>query len=969
MHGGFGRRYFGKRFCLDNTQSDCLDEGVTQLCKINQPEIQNKDECPQLLLFKGTCNENNEINVLIDGGANGDFISSSLVSEIKLKAFTRSPFKIIYGNGDEEICRYTVRIRIQINEYNDFVQLNVANLQGCDVLFGKPWLRKYNPKINWKTDDIVFQKDGKEICLSNNQHDTTTDGVISAIQIKRVLRDRETDCHLFLIRDVKSDSDIQDKQHCKELSKVLSSYEDVFNNPNELPKSTVHDHKIKTFPDSSPPNRPPYRLSEDDLKEVQFQITNLLEKNYIKPSSSPYGAPVILVKKKDGTKRMCIDYRALNKMTIKNKFPLPLAEDLFDALKDATIYSKIDLESGFNQVLINKEDRHKTAFRTRFGHYEYSVMPFGLTNAPATFMCMMNSVFSKYLFKSVVVFVDGILIYSKNMEEHVKHVEEVLETLRANHLYAKLKKCQFGVNSVDYIGHHISSEGISPIEDKVKAIKTWPTPDNVKAVRAFLGLASYYLKYIRNFAQIAAPMTDLLKAKTKKKFEWGQLQTNSFEELKNRLSTTPVLKIPDNKGKFKLTTDASNISIGAVLEQQDSEGHFRPIAFDSRKLTPSEVNYPVHERELLAIIHTLRKWRIYLTGQEFDIFTDHSPLRYLQTQKTLSPRQTRWMMDLSDFDFTIHYKPGKQNIVADSLSRINIGTISTISGCAAFSDRIKQAYITDPNISSIIRALEEGGQHGEYKKTNGLILIRGKIYVPHNIDKSEIINEAHNTPIGGHLGIIKTRKSISQCFFWPNMTNDIETFVQACNTCQRMKSTNQKPTGLLKPIPIPSQPWLQIGMDFITHLPKTQRSYDSLLVVTDYYSKRMRLIPTRQTNTAKEITRQFFDNIFKHHGIPKVIISDRDTKFLSQFWKNLFQLLGTTLAPSTAYHPQTDGLTERCNRTIEEMIRCFIHHCAENEWDLLLTPLEFVYNSSVHTSTNYAPFQLDLGRTPIRITH
>jgi len=382
--------------------------------------------------------------------------------------------------------------------------------------------------------------------------------------------------------------------------KIFKEFPDVFPKslPDQPPPKRNVDHAIDLVPGAEPPFRPIYRLTYQEMNELKNQLTELLKKGFIRPSVSPYGAPVLFVHKKEGTLRLCVDYRALNKITIKNRYPLPRVEDLTDRLTGAKYFTKIDLYSGYHQVRIREEDVPKTAFRTRYGHFEFLVLPFGLTNAPATFMTLMNDIFREFLDKFVVVYLDDILVYSKTKEEHYKHLHQVLNTLRKHKLYAKISKCELFQTKVEYLGHYISDQGISVDERKVVAIKNWNIPTNLTELRSFLGLANYYRKFVLNYSTIASPLTQLLHKD--QPYVWGELQQVAFNEIKERLTSTPVLLIPNPELPFTVTTDASDLAIGAVLSQNQGKGD-QPIAYESRKLTSAEKNYPVHEKQLYML--------------------------------------------------------------------------------------------------------------------------------------------------------------------------------------------------------------------------------------------------------------------------------------------------------------------------------------------------------------------------------
>jgi hypothetical protein len=403
-------------------------------------------------------------------------------------------------------------------------------------------------------------------------------------------------------------------------------------------------------------------MSIEELKELKKQLTKLQEAGYIRLSSSPWGASVLFVQKKDGSQRMCVDYRSLNDVTMKNKYPLPLIEDLFDQMRGARVFSKIDLRSGYHQMKIRPSDISKTAFSTRYGLYEFTVMSFGLTNAPAYFMNLMNKVFMEYLDRFVVVFIDDILIYSKSDSDHEEHLRLVLQKLRDNQLYAKYSKCEFWIDEVPFLGNTISNGGILVDPAKVKEIMAWSVPTTVMEIRSLLGLAGYYRQFIEGFSKIAKPMTSLLEKG--REFKWDSKCQDSFHQLKLRLMSRQVLVMPDLQKGFDVYCDACGQGLGCVLMQ---EGHV--IAYKSRQLRKHELNYPTHDLELAAVVHALKIWRHYIMGTKCQVYTGHKSLKYIFTQKDLNLRQHRWLELIKDYDLEIHYHPGKANLVADALSQ------------------------------------------------------------------------------------------------------------------------------------------------------------------------------------------------------------------------------------------------------------------------------------------------------------
>ena len=920
-------------------------------------------------LIQGTCLINDTLLiVLFDSGATHSFISSECMERLKLPV-SRLPYELIVHTPTEgkvitSLACLSCPVLIQEKLFSvDFICLP---LKGLDIILGMDWLSTNHVVLNCYDKSIIFLPPS-----SQNLHPCLS-FLNSASQLNHCLVEEAQGYLLVLSSNTEVKDDIA-------TIPVACEFEDVFPKEiTELPPKREVEFAIDLMPGVGPISKAPYRMSPLELSELKNQIEELLEKKFIRPSVSPWGAPVLLVKKKDGSMRLCIDYRQLNKITIKNKYPLPRIDDLLDQLRGASVFSKIDLRSGYHQIRIKSEDIPKTAFRTRYGHYEYLVMPFGLTNAPAIFMDYMNRIFRPYLDKFVVVFIDDILIYSRTHKEHEEHLRIVLQTLREKQLYAKPEKCAFWMEEVQFLGHVISREGVAVDPSKIEAVLQWERPKTITEVRSFLGLAGYYRRFISGFSQLVLPLTRLTRKG--KPFVWNIECEEAFQELKNKLTTAPVLTIPDPLGNFEVYSDASKNGLGCVLMQDK-----KVIAYASRQLRPHEENYPTHDLELAAVVFALKIWRHYLYGVRFEVFSDHKSLKYLFDQKELNMRQRRWMEFLKDYDFELKYHPGKANVVADALSRkslhasqmmvqemrlieefrdlnvdIAIGALSfSLNNLKISSDlrnQIKQTQANDQELQN------QMNQPGFSKSQDGIILFQGRNCVPKEGSlREKILEEAHKSKFTIHPGTTKMYQDLKKDYWWPGMKKEIADYVAKCLICQKVKIEHQRPSGRLQPLEIPEWKWDSISMDFVTGLPRTQMGHNAIWVIVDRLTKSAHFLPIKATYTLDKLAKLYIQEIIKLHGIPSTIISDRDPRFTSRFWRALQESFGTKLRFSTAYHPQTDGQTERTIQTLEDMLRaCILDE--GGSWDRYLPLIEFAYNNSYHSSIGMAPYEALYGR-------
>ena len=543
----------------------------------------------------------NDAHVLVDSGATHSLISREFIERVGIEMrLTECSMVVSLPTGNSLITNRVYRgSKVTIASHEFEADLIVLDIHDFDIILGMDWLAKHRATVDCYMKEVQFSQPGEPEVIFCGERKILSTSLISVIQSNKMLRKA---CQGYLVYAIESGNS---EMQLAEVPVVNELFDVFLEDLPGLPPDREIEFEIELAPGIEPISIAPYQMAPAEIKELKVQMEELLSKGFVKTSTSPWGAPVLFVKKKDGSLRLCIDYRQLNKVTIRNQYPFPRIDDLFDQIQGAKVFSKIDLRSGYHQLKVRREDVPKTAFRTRYGHYEFLAMPFGLTNAPPVFMDLMNRVFGPYLDKFVIVFIDDILVYSSSKEEHAKHMRIVLQTLREHQHYAKFIKYQFWLDRVEFLGHVVSAKGISVDPQKIEAIVDWKPPTNVTEVRSFLGLAGYYRKFVEGFSKIATPLTKLTIKE--EKFIWSEACQNSFDELKQRLTTAPVLTLPSGSEGFTVYCSASRQGLGCVLMQRD-----RVIAYASRQLKKHEVNYPTHDLELAAVVFALRIWPHYL---------------------------------------------------------------------------------------------------------------------------------------------------------------------------------------------------------------------------------------------------------------------------------------------------------------------------------------------------------------------
>jgi hypothetical protein len=863
-------------------------------------------------IFHTRCHVNNKVcSMIIDGGSCTNVASTILVEKLNLPTVKHSrPYKLQWLNdcGEVRVDRQ-VLVTFSIGKYLDEVLCDVVPMHAGHILLGRPW--QYDRRVTHDgfKNMYNFVKGGKTIKLApltpsqvyedqlklqsevaykrkcENESDKKRKSEKEIEQKRKIEGEneqkRKSEKEIEQKRKSESENEKKERESAERKGKtkvgfyarvsevkraffadrpmillvykesylnldetnkslpslavsLLQEFQDVFPKemPNELPPIRGIDHQIDFVPGAAIPNRPAYRSNPEETKELQRQVEDLMNKGYVRESMSPCAVPVLLVPKKDGTWRMCVDCRAINNITVK--------------------------------------------YRKDF---------------------------------------DDILVYSKDLNEHIEHLRYVFDVLKCEKLYANFKKCNFCMEKVVFLGYVVTTTGIEVDEEKVKAIKEWPTPKSITEVRSFHGLASFYRRFVKDFSTLAAPLTEIIKKNVG--FHWRADQDNAFATIKERLCSAPVLALPNFNKAFEIECDASGIGIGAVLMQDR-----RPIAFFNEKLSGASLKYPTYDKELYALVCALETWQHYLWPREFVIHTDHESLKHLKGQGKLNQRHARWLEYIETFPYVIRYKQGKENIVADALSQRYVLLTSMSAKLLGF-EYVKDMYADDADFSNVYKACDKTA-FGKFYKHDGYLFKESKLCVPSCSMRELLVREAHGGGLMGHFGVKKILDILHEHFFWPKMKKDVNRICDRCITCRKAKS-KVLPHGLYTPLPIPSEPWVDISMDFVLGLPRIKRGRDSIFVVVDRFSKMAHFIPCHKTDDATNIADLFFREIVRLHGVPRSIVSDRDVKFLSYFWKVLWGKLGTKLLFSTTCHPQTNGQTEVVNRTLTQLLRTVVH--------------------------------------------
>ena len=1022
------------------------------------------------------------VSVLPDSGATGyAFMSFSLANQLGGAKTLQDPVRLTTFDGSDassgpvtQVITASLDISGHVEETTFFVT-NLGHQEEYQIVLGVPWLQCHDPVVDWKARTMKFSchvltseqpvvaplVQGFALCPPSSPpppSSTPPALEINLIGAAPFVRHACKDADVFTARysDVCKALASAELKLCASAADVAKALEpkapppdpktllpsefhdflDVFSRQaaNALPPHRSHDHRIELQPGKEPGYGPLYSMSRDELKVLKKYLDDHLDKGFIRPSNSPYSSPVLFARKPSGGLRLCVDYRGLNAITIKNRYPLPLIQETLQSISKAKYFTKLDVVAAFNKLRMADGDEKLTAFRTSFGLFEYLVMPFGLCNAPSSFQRYINDTLHGFLLDFVSAYIDDILIYSKTRREHEIHVRQVLEKLRGAGLQIDIEKCAFFQRSVKYLGLIITTDGIRMDPEKLSAVADWAIPRSLREVQAFLGFANFYRRFIPRFSAIAAPLTNLTKKGIA--FNWSPSCQAAFADLKQRFVSGPVLKHFDFDLPCRIETDASDYVSGGVLMQPDNEGQWRPVAYFSSKMSPAECNYEIYDKELLAIIRALETWRPELesTDTPVEVVSDHRNLEYFMSSKRLSRRQARWSEFLSRFNFEIVYRPGSENGCADALTRRSqdfprgedddrvahqtqtvlkphqlhqLAPVSTRSRTTpadhtadtpdppadtpdppadtpdpdtpTLPDLLIEAYQEDPFVQQLLTALENNlrrlpgfplsectidddgigaSRAVRYRQT--------RLWVPDFADlHRKLCQAAHDGPSFGHPGAAKTFELLSREYWWPGMLITVKQFCRNCEVCRRSKPSTEQYHGALKTLPVADRRWRHLSMDFVVGLPPSMvngQLCENILVFVDRLTKMTHVIPCSDMS-ADATAALFYQHIWRLHGLPDTIVSDRGTQFTSQFWSHLCHRLKIKSLLSTAFHPESDGQTERMNALVEQYLRCYCTYL-QDDWAPLCASAEFALNNHSSEATHVTPFFANLGQHP-----
>ncbi|CAM4965247.1 unnamed protein product [Rotaria socialis] len=891
--------------------------------------------------------------------------------------------------------RQTVHFTQTLKKYLTFSQLSDPITRMLPAQ--QPIVRRNTTRVHTNISSPLVSSnsipDLTEILTSHSTEKTST--IPTKIQLSPSELNSTSSGTLLPIIEVPdlSDSSVSTEQQIQ-LSNLIQSFPQVFTKtPGRTSKLK---HHIDLIPGTKARNSAPYRYAPARRKIIDDKLDEMLEQHVIIPSKSPWASPVVLAIKKDGSYRLCIDYRKLNEVTVRDAYPIPRIDDTLDALQHAQFISTLDLRSGYWQVEMEDSSKPITAFVTHRGLFECNVMPFGLTNAPANFQRLMDIVLAGLKWQCCLVYLDDIIIYSHTFDQHIQDLRNVFLALTDANLTLKASKCNFCRREMKFLGHLVTPDGIKPDPGLTSTITAFNQPTKIKDVQAFLGITGYYRRFIKNYAKIAEPLLKLLRSQqpttTRSQLPWNDDCTNAFITLKQKLVSPPIMHSPNFSFPFILELDACEYGIGCILTQEYNDRK-HVISYASRTLCAAERNYSSVEREALAIVWATKHFRQYLEGGPVLVRSDCKALEWLKTARDPTGRLARWAMKLSPYHIIIQHRPGKSNANGDFVSRYPVTdsdsspfevnsidvALNLLEGTNILDD-IRAQQQADPRLARIVKTLKEhpsipfGDKHAPYLLINDLLykvrhinsyndqrLLGNKhlLVIPQSL-QLQILIWAHDHPTAGHAGRIKTLFRLSSRVYWPLMRKDVYKYVQSCIGCQQFKYSNT-PTPIPMQLHIITEPWHTIGIDIMGPFPPTPRQKRYLVVIVDYFTRWVEMFALRRTS-ATDISNIVINEVICRYGIPTYILSDNGPQFVSQLFKDVCDSLGIKRKFTANYHPQTN-MTERVNRTLKAQIAIY----AQNHpglWDKEIQKLAFAIRTSINETTGETPAYLNFGRDP-----
>ncbi|GAA5972542.1 hypothetical protein JCM11641_001892 [Rhodosporidiobolus odoratus] len=905
---------------------------------------------------------------LTDSGSSVTLIADKLASELGLERFRLSrPKRVrvaIQGGEDSFLISEFIRAPVSLENgswSSPVTTLLIAPLsEPFKVILGVPFLKANRLSlVSYPEPQILVERETgldpfdllADVQGPATAFDTLKNSDENSSNIAELVSEIASSCAATLVEKVETES--KERMDMKERAeRIMRDFDDLFLSvlpplaADALERAKAR-HRIRLLDDTKVHNQRGFSVPRKWREAWKRMLEEHIAAGRLRPSTSPFASAAFVVPKKDplADPRWDNDYRGINSNTVKDRTPLPLTDEVLADAALARFWGKIDMTNAFFQTLMDPADIEKTAIKTPWGLFEWTVMP--------------------------QAFVDDVIIYSNTIEEHEANCRAVLTALWEAGLFCSRKKTDLFTLRTEFLGHVISREGLEASSEKTDKVKNWPRPKTVTQVRGFLGVVQYLRKFIPDLAKFTSTLTPLTKKGTTRiEHLWTEKEERAFESIKKIVTSLPVLK-PLNQAsaeKIWLMTDASKVGIGAVLLQGDDWKTASPCGFYSRQYIPAEKNYPTHEQELLAIVAALRAWRVDLLGVPFTVLTNHDTLKHFRTQQTLSKRQARWTGVLADYDYSLEYVPGPQNTVADALSRFSFAHdeaalavcgISSVSLSKEVITRIKGGYADDPFIVQVLRNLPSTPS---FSLVDGLHYHEGaRLVVPKDKTLREtLLHDAHDAL--GHLGPRKTATALSASFYWSGMAKDVELYCSSCDGCQRFKARTTRRAGKLHSLPVPSRAFSDVALDFAGPIPLSEGK-DMMLTMTDRLTGYTRILPCRSKDGAREIAELVYRGWFCLFGLPQRLVSDRDKLFTSKFWRTLHKRVGLHLQMSTSFHPETDGRSERTNKTVVQILRQYVSR-QQQDWVSHLSSVEFSVNAAVNDSTGKSPFELVLGFTP-----